>query len=459
MLNNLLARRNNLIWMLFHVFLGVLCVYSKWFLIIWFYLFILLNINKVITNLFNNNVSDYLLPFITYLSTFEVLGRMVKSYPYLPWELSKYILLFCTLFLLIIRRINSPHLSGLLLILLLVPGILIDQSNRVGLPELISNLLGPLSMCGFMICFANLTISNVMLNNLLRIIWLTVIPVLVFSIIQTPDFKDISFQLGAVAETAGGFGSNQVSSVLGLGMFLSYYAWMNKLLFTGIHSLDGIFIGLFAYQGLMTFSRGGILVGLIAMLIYYILFRSSGLFKEHIRKKSLRPLLFFGFALMIFSASYVIIENRSEGQITLRYLGETFGTLSGNKIKTIDTFTTGRYEILKSDLLLWNENFIFGTGAGSSKYLRSGVLYGISPHTELTRLLAEHGLFGLLFIFIIIVNSMKSFKRNKNSIYQSILITLFLIGIGTAFHSAMRTFITPVLVVFSLFNVFVDEDE
>ena len=76
-------------------------------------------------------------------------------------------------------------------------------------------------MCGFMICFANLTISNAMLNTLLRIIWLTIIPVLVFSIIQTPDFKDISFQLGAVAETAGGFGSNQVSTVLGLGSTIS----------------------------------------------------------------------------------------------------------------------------------------------------------------------------------------------------------------------------------------------
>ena len=38
-----------------------------------------------------------------------------------------------------------------------------------------------------------------------------------------------------------GFGSNQVATILGLGMFFSFYAWMNKLLFSGLHVLDGFF--------------------------------------------------------------------------------------------------------------------------------------------------------------------------------------------------------------------------
>ena len=390
---------------------------------------------------------------ITYLCTLEVLGRMVKTYPFIPWELSKYMLLFCSLLLIIIKRVKRPFFPGILMIFLLVPGTLIDQSNMVVLDELISNLLGPLSMCGFIICFANLKISSAMLNNLLRIIWLTAIPVLIFCIIKTPDFEDIVFELGAISQTTGSFGSNQVASILGLGMFLSYYAWMNKLLFSGNHSLDGIFIGLFAYQGLMTFSRGGVLVGLVAMVVYYFLFRTSIHFKEHKKINSLRPLLFFGFALIIFSASYFIIENRSRGSLTLRYLGETVGTVSGSKIKTIDTFTTGRYEILKSDLALWNDNIIFGTGAGASKYLRPDLIYGIAPHTELSRLLAEHGIFGLLFIIILFTSSFTSYKRNTNSIYQNILITLFFIGIGTSLHSAMRTFITPILILLSLLHV------
>jgi len=383
---------------------------------------------------------------------------MVNAYPYIPWELCKYILLFSSIILLLSGRIKRPSIGGLLLVLVLIPGLFIDQSSRVGLSEIISNLLGPISMCVFIICFYNERISSQLINSVLRLIWLTAIPVLLYSVLKTPNLENISYELGASDSAAGGFGSNQVASIMGLGIFLSYYAWMNKLLFSGNHNLDGIFIAFFAYQGLLTFSRGGIIIALLAIIVYYYYFRNSQSFLQYVKKKSLRPLLFFGFALMGIFLSYMVIENRSEGNITLRYLGETYGTISGDKIKTIDSFTTGRYSIVMSDLKLWFDNFIFGTGAGASKYIRVGKLYGISPHTEITRLLAEHGIFGFIFIIILLRISLKSMTRNKNSIYFSILIALFLIGFGTALHSAMRTFITPILISLSMLHVVDEED-
>ena len=440
--------------MIFHIILGVICVYSKWFLVAWFFLLIGSSMNKTISCFFNKNINDIFLPLLIYLSSLEVFGRMVKAYPMIPWELSKYLLLFSCLFLILIQRIKLPHFPATIMTLLLIPGSLVDTSNRVGSDELISNLLGPMSMCIFMICFANTRISSTMFNNILRLIWLTTIPVLFFSIVKMPKFGDIAFELGALVETSGNFGSNQVASILGLGMFLSYYAWMNKLLFSGNHTFDGIFIGLFAYQGLLTFSRGGVVISLVAMLVYFVLFRSSRYFTAYKIQNSLRPLLFFGFAILVFAASYAVIENRSRGNLTLRYIGESVGTLSGTKNKTINTFTTGRYEILKSDLKLWNDNFILGAGAGASKYLRSGINYGISTHTELSRLLAEHGIFGLIFIFVLFKSSLSSFKRNDMSIYRNILITLFLIGMGTSLHSGMRTFITPILITIVHFNIY-----
>ncbi|MFL2983051.1 MAG: O-antigen ligase family protein [Candidatus Neomarinimicrobiota bacterium] len=291
------------------------------------------------------------------------------------------------------------------------------------------------------------------MNSLLRLIWLTTIPVLIYSVIKTPDLENMSYELGALHSATGGFGSNQVASVMGLGIFLSYYAWMNKLLFSGNHNLDGIFIAFFAYQGLLTFSRGGIIIALCAIIVYYYYFRNSENFIKYVKKKSLRPLLFFGFALMGIFLSYIVIESRSDGYITLRYLGETYGTISGDKIKTIDSFTTGRYSIVISDFKLWADNFIFGTGAGASKYARIGNLYGISPHTEITRLLAEHGVFGFIFIVLLLIISLKSMNRNRNSIYYSIIITLFFIGLGTALHSAMRTFITPIMITLSMVQI------
>ena len=84
------------------------------------------------------------------------------------------------------------------------------------------------------------------------------IPTLIYVIIRTPELALLNFTLNANFQATAGFGSNQVASILGIGMFLSFYAWMNKHLFSGNHSLDGLFIGLFAYQGFLTFLRGGI---------------------------------------------------------------------------------------------------------------------------------------------------------------------------------------------------------
>ena len=70
-------------------------------------------------------------------------------------------------------------------------------------------------------------------------------------------------------------------------------------------------------------------------------------------------------------------------------------------LKTINTITTGRYNIMISDLKLWEKNFIFGTGVGGSKILRGNETNGIASHNEFSRLLAEHGLFGFLFIIML----------------------------------------------------------
>ena len=104
-------------------------------------------------------------------------------------------------------------------------------------------------------------------------------------------------------------------------------------------------------------------------------------------------------------------------------------------------------------IVLWDKYIIFGTGAGASRYLRGKGLDGISPHTEISRLLAEHGIFGL-FIIIIILSCFFNMKRkNKDNLYKSIQVVLFFIGMGTTLHSAMRTFVTPILLGLSMINI------
>ena len=454
MLSTLLNPNYNLKWMIFHSSLGLLCTYSKWFLIIWFYLFILLSINEIISDLYFYGRLDKLIFSFIYLVSFEVMGRMVGTYPYLPWELSKYLTLFVTLFLLLSAKVQKLNLSGFIILLLLIPSVLIDNSGLVELPDLINNLLGPICLGLLILVIGYHKINDIQFEMIIKSIWNTSILILVYTIILTPDYSEISFSLSALSETTGQFGSNQVATILGIGLFFSFYAWMNKLRFSGNHTLDGFFIALFAFQGFLSFSRGGMFIGVVSIFLYYLLFRSSKVFESVTQIRKLRPLLFFGLAIFFIFTSYFIIQNLSSGNLTQRYLGQTAGTLSGDKQRTFDTITTGRYSILKSDINLWNEYFIFGTGAGASKFMRSDGLYGKSPHTEFSRLLAEHGLFGLFIILILLYYLFNIFYFNKSNISRAILIVLFFIALGTSMHSSMRTFVTPIFLVLSTFNIF-----
>jgi hypothetical protein len=437
-------------WMLFHLALGILATLSKYFFITWIYLFFFFIINKLISDLIYRKSTKYVVISLGYICSFEVFGRMVKAYPYIPWEVSKYLIFLVSVLILLIFKFKIKDYIGVLLIFLLIPGVIIDKSNMVNLSISAFNLLGLIGMALLIIIINYEKINIDEFDMFIRLIWYSTITLLVYVVIKTPDYSTIKFSLSAIHDTTGGFGSNQVATILGLGMFLSFYAWMNKLLFSGNHTLDGIFIGLFAYQGFLTFSRGGIFVGILAMICYSILLRKSKHYNKLIKLKSLNPLFYFSFSIFILFFSYSLINNITDGTIGLRYLGETGSTLSGQNIKTLNTITTGRADIIIADLKIWYDNFIFGVGVGGSKYFRGN---NVLNHTELSRLLAEHGLFGLLFFLVLFYSSFKKYFDNSNYMCKEILIILFLIGISTSMHSSMRTFITPLLISISMLRI------
>jgi O-antigen ligase len=138
----------------------------------------------------------------------------------------------------------------------------------------------------------------------------------------------------------------------------------------------------------------------------------------------------------------------------LRYKGETAGTIAGSKELDINTFTTNRYQIFLGDVELWRENFLLGVGAGASKELRPTTEeVPTAAHVELSRLLAEHGLFGLFFFLTILVFPFLIISQNKDSLNKAILIAFFIIGLYTSFHAAMRTYVTPLFISMSLLTI------
>ena len=450
MVKSIFTTKGTYRWMFFHLALGILGTVSKYFFIAWIYLFILFTINKLISDLISRKSTKIILISMGYICSFEVFGRMIQAYPYIPWEVSKYLIFLVSVLILLIFKFKINNYIGVILMLLLIPGVIIDKSNMVNLSISAYNLLGLIGMALLIIIINYEKINIDEFDMFIRLIWYSTVTLLVYVIIKTPDYSTIKFSLSAMHNTAGGFGSNQVATILGLGMFLSFYAWMNKLLFSGNHTLDGIFIGFFAYQGFLTFSRGGIFVGVLAMLGYFVFLQKSETYNKLIKLRSLNPLFYFSFSIFILFFSYTLINNITDGTIGLRYLGETSSTLSGQRIKTLNTITTGRVDIIIADLNIWYDNFIFGVGVGGSKYFRAS---NVMNHTELSRLLAEHGLFGLLFFLVLFYFPFKNYFDKSNNMCTEILLILFLIGISTSMHSSMRTFVTPLLISISMLRI------
>ena len=446
MIKSLLTYQHPFRWFVFHLVLGVFSTYSPFFLIFYFYAFIFLSIPL----LFKKHKSDSALSFIVvYLLSFEILARMAKTSPLVPYELGKY-LLFSLLFIGMFSGMNKGKV-GLFLVIVLIPALLYDFSNRVIFRDLLFNLLGPINIGVAIFFFHKQKFSQQGFQNLLYLLVLPLVSALSFTIFKTPDLNEIEFNLTANFTTTAGFGSNQVSTIFGLGMFLSFYLWLNKYSISGNRWIDLLLVIVFTFQGLLSFSRGGMIGGLLGIfVVLFFLTRSSNnpIHKIQLRKakKYILPAIFF---LVV---SLFLANNVTDGNLLKRYQGETAGTLAGKKEKDLNSLTTNRYDIFRGDMQLIEEYGVLGVGAGASKYLRKEQNEVVS-HVEVSRLIAEHGIFGFVYIIIILFLFFKVFKSTNELNYRSLLFAFILVGWYTTFHAATRTYITPLLMGLSMIYV------
>ena len=100
---------------------------------------------------------------------------------------------------------------------------------------------------------------------------LPIVSLTAYLFIYSPSIKDVVSGTQSNFAASGGFGPNQVSTVLGLGMFVFCvnYFLNSKTLFLKIINI--VMIGLMSFRGIVTFSRGGILTA-IMMLFAFLVF-------------------------------------------------------------------------------------------------------------------------------------------------------------------------------------------
>ena len=126
-------------------------------------------------------------------------------------------------------------------------------------------------------------------------------------------------------------------------------------------------------------------------------------------------------------------SNFTEGMLDQRYSNLT--SIVNQEEGTI----SGRAKIMALDFEIFIDNFLMGVGPGAAGDLRWKYGFGmrVGAHSEFTRMLAEHGLLGLISLLSILLLSYIEYKKRVD--YNRVfLASMSLFAILTMFHSAFR---------------------
>ena len=408
-----------------HILFGILSSQSSFFSTIWAWaIFILGSYDIIIAKNKNNEVAVY----SAYLVSLEIILRMTKASVF--WEFGKYGVIFFIMLGFIINREKKYKISPLMFfyLLFLIPSLMLtlqNQSFELWRRTISFNLSGPMTLFISSIYFRYRTINKIELANIFRMFMLPLVSLIIIILIRAPSFEDIEFTTEANFQLSGGYGPNQVSSILGLGIFIIA---LSKILSLKLffNMMEYTLLGFSSILGYLTFARGGMLSAIISiMTIALVAAGKKG-------RKTLRAgKIFYIIAMLIIF--WNIGVNFSEGMMQDRYrslfeISDT-GNLSGS----------GRIVIMLIDLEIFYDNIFFGVGPGQANQLRKDYGYGklVTAHSEFTRLLSEHGLLGLLSILCIIVMTLIDFRK-RNTEEKCIQLGMALLALLTMSHSAMR---------------------
>jgi hypothetical protein len=339
-----------------------------------------------------------------YITAAEALWRMTDAT--VPWEFSKYAT--AGIFLVAIFWHGRPRVPRLALLYfaLLIPAIAQPAMNEYlvadYLRQMISfHLSGPFAL---MVCtwfFSYLRLTSSQLERMFFAVIGPSLGIAIITLYSTATAENLSWGTHSNVITSGGYGPNQVSGALGLGALMALMLLVRSKSTFWIKVAIFVLMAFIATQAALTFSRGGLMSAAGAAVVGF-------LFMSRDRRTRLR--IVFLVPLILVVAYFIIVpqlERLTGGALTERYE---------------ELSTTGRTEIALSDLSIWQENPVFGAGVGMSLFRKDGWR---AAHTEFTRLLAEHGLFGLGAIILLIIMSWQRLRQTRSPEEKAFPATMF----------------------------------
>jgi len=372
-----------------------------------------------------------------YVAGSEVLWRQTGAA--IPWEASKYLLfvIFLVGFVRFVGRLERGAIVALFVAMLLPASVIPIAKLGVqgALDPLAFNLAGL-----FALAMGVLFLSRIAApwSSVGLVAWAFVAPVVavaansamaVRGLGAADFFNDSNFR------ASGGFGPNQVSATLGCGALLLILVAVREPR-ASLRIAAVVLTLWFTAQALLTFSRGGLLNLVVALLV-------ATPFLLRRRETATRlPAILLVVALLGVLFILPRLDTMTGGALNTRF--------------TDTRETDRRSDLIKADFKTFTEHPIMGVGVGQAEQYRLQRLV-IASHTEYTRLLAEHGALGILALACLGNMVVAAFRRQRSSFGRAWSAALVAWTLTELWHASTRLAAVPLL--FALATLTIVDDE
>lgn len=368
----------------------------------------------------------------SYIVGAEVFWRMTGGSVF--WEFGKYAVVIILLLAVFFRRKKKFPVLLIAYFLLLLPGVFFSTFEtfaewRMQISFCMSGSLS-LFVCGLF--FSGFALDKKDMQRMFICFIAPIVSVACITLFGIRQAPDIEWEAVSNFAASGGFGPNQVSGLLGAGALICVilFLLMRKNLVFILLSLW------FLVQAILTFSRGGpIQMALSTLIFFLVLLAKKG-------RRYFFTLLVLGLFLIFTVFNYIVpaLDKFTGGALTERYA--TRETIGESEIMD----TSGRADIIATDIKIFLNNPL-GIGAGKSPVFHEQELGESSAaHTEWSRILAEHGIFGLLAILVLLVWIIKRYRLTKESFMKATILSCVVYAFLYMSTAAMRTVLPGFLI-------------
>jgi O-antigen ligase/polysaccharide polymerase Wzy-like membrane protein len=313
------------------------------------------------------------------------------------------------------RRVVVPALY----LAMFVPGVILSI-RFFGLWEsrgpIAFNASGPLALAA---CAAFFSQARMRVAEFRLMLWAVVPPLVATAttvIIGTLSAGSIKFTGESNFLTSGGGQPTTVSAVLGFGVVAcSILAATERN--PHLRVLEIALALCFLGEALLTFSRGGVLSMVVALVL------ASLVMARQVRRAGRAALLVGVLAAVAGGAILLLLNVFSGGKLIDRYEEKT---------------VSRRDLIVRDDLDRFRQHPFVGVGIGVAQTERPRAIKGEPAHTEYSRLLAEQGLFGAVAIAALVTIAIGALLRAQPGLPSALVAAFAGWSFTEMAHSATR---------------------